>query len=55
MVRAMHARITSSMVRARRFGNENLTITKESERVFHGRKKERGRFFENPENQGKER
>ena len=51
----MHARITSSIGRARRFGNENLIITKESKRVFHGRKKGRRRFFENPENQGKER
>ena len=31
------------------------TLTKESERVFHGKEKERGRSFENPEIQGKER
>ena len=58
MVRAMHARITSSMVRAREFKNKKLnieTLTKESERVFHGKEKERGRSFENPEIQGKER
>ena len=46
------------MVRARGFKNEKLnieTLTKESKHVFHGREKERGRFFANPENQGKER